>query len=467
MAHIEKRGSSYRIRVSDGYDPKTGKRRFKNKTWTPQPDMTHNQIEKELQRQAVLFEESYRNNHLPDENTTFNDFLDRWHKDYAEQYLKNTTLAQYDHLLVRIRQSIGHLKMGSISPMHINEFYANLRENGIRMDGKYICVTDFRKFLKDNNISRQKLSDYSGVSMATIEAITNGVKVSKNTAEKLCSTLEIDMEVLFEAEMIDKPLAPKTLMHYHKLLKSIFSKAVRWNVIRDNPCERVDAPKQTRKEARYLNEQETLALLIALKKAPYQYRLMVNMMVFLGARRGEVCGLEWNDIDWENHRIHIQRNSLYLPKIGMYEDTLKTDSSNRIIGLPTKLCDMLLVHRDNQNKEKNRLGDVWHESGKIFTQYDGKPIHPSSITKWLTKFCNKNDLPHISPHMLRHTSATLLLMQGIPLKAVSKRLGHSLASTTSDIYGHALLSVDDIATEALDNMLDPTKQLKRNDSSND
>ncbi len=96
----------------------------------------------------------------------------------------------------------------------------------------------------------------------------------------------------------------------------------------------------------------------------------------------------------------------------------------------------------------------------MFAQWNGKPINPSSVSTWMSKFCEKNGLPHTTPHMLRHTSATLLLMQGVPLKAVSKRLGHTLAFTTSDIYGHSLRSVEDIAADKLEAMLEPVAQIR-------
>lgn len=115
------------------------------------------------------------------------------------------------------------------------------------------------------------------------------------------------------------------------------------------------------------------------------------------------------------------------------------------------------------NRVWEAMGEGWQESGKIFTQYNGLPIHPSSVTSWLRKFTERNGLPHVTPHMLRHTSATMLLMQGVPLKAVSRRLGHTLASTTSDIYGHSLRSVEDIAADKLEAMLSPSSQLKKED----
>ena len=91
---------------------------------------------------------------------------------------------------------------------------------------------------------------------------------------------------------------------------------------------------------------------------------------------------------------------------------------------------------------------------------DGKPIHPTTISKWLRKFCDQRGLPRISPHTLRHTSATLLLMQGLPIKAVSRRLGHSQNATTTDIYGHCLQSVDEIAADALGKMFNKEKEDK-------
>lgn len=237
------------------------------------------------------------------------------------------------------------------------------------------------------------------------------------------------------------------------MLNSLFEKSVKWNVLFDNPCRHVEAPKLVRHEARFLDEEQTRQLLTELETAPYQYRVMVNMLLFTGARRGEICGLHWSDIDFGKGTVHIENNSLYLPDYGMYEDTPKTESSVRTINVPKEVMELLREHRKHQAFDKERLGDKWFDSGMVFTQVNGMPIHPSTISKWLAKFCRQRGLPHINPHMLRHTSATLLLMQGLPIKAVSGRLGHSQTATTSDIYGHCLASVDEIAAEALGNML--------------
>ncbi|MCH5195627.1 MAG: tyrosine-type recombinase/integrase [Oscillospiraceae bacterium] len=453
MAYIEKRNGSYRIRVSDGYDNVTCKRRFKEFTWTPPKGMSERQIKEELNRQAVLFEEKCRRGAILDDKITLKQFAKRWRSDYAEVSLKKTTLAHYDYLLERILDALGHIKLCGITPAHINAFYANLRECGMRINNKCRCKTNLRELLDEAKVVRKKLSEYSGVSLTTIEAAEKGEVISKDTAERLAETLNIGYGELFTSVYSDKPLSSKTLLHYHRLLNSIFEKAVKWNVLADNPCKHVEAPKLTKHEAKFLDEEQTRRLLTELETAPYQYRVMVNMLLFTGARRGEICGLRWSDVDFERKTIHIQNNSLYLPDYGMYEDTPKTQSSIRTVNIPQEVVDLLVEHRKHQEFDRRRFGDKWTENGMVFTQVNGKPIHPSTISAWLRKFCKQRGLPHINPHMLRHTSATLLLMQGLPLKAVSGRLGHAQTSTTSDIYGHCLQSVDEIAANALGEIL--------------
>ena len=464
MGNVQIRGNSVRIRVSDGFDPKTNTRHYKTLTIHLDPDLTERQRQEEINRQKVLFEEKCRRESYIDDSMTLNSFIEQWRQDYEQSHLKNTTQKHYDDPLERIKPALGHLKLSEITPLHINAFYKNLAEEGIRIDYKYKCRIDFRKFLKDNDISRYKLIDAAGISMTTLESIVAGKNVSKETALGISNALEIEPEELFDVIGTDKTLSPKTLLHYHRCLSAILSKAVKWGLLFSNPCERVDPPKLRRREAKCLNEEQTLQLIAALdEKGQYQYSVMVKLMIFSGARRAEICGLEWDDVDWDKSCIHICRNSLHLPNVGMYEDTTKTESSERYVKLPQSVMTMLSEFREYQDKIREQMGEGWQESGKIFTQYNGLPIHPSSVTSWLRKFTERNGLPHVTPHMLQHTSATMLLMQGVPLKAVSKRLGHTLASTTSDIYGHSLRSVEDIAADKLEAMLSPSSQLKKED----
>ena len=120
---------------------------------------------------------------------------------------------------------------------------------------------------------------------------------------------------------------------------------------------------------------------------------------------------------------------------------------------------MLMKYREWQDYQRENVGSKWIESGKVFTGVTGKPLHPSTPSKWFRSFNLKYGLKPIHLHTLRHTSATMMIMNGIPLNEISKRLGHNCASTTSNIYCHVTEEADQKAAEALDNAI--LSKLKR------
>lgn len=135
MATVTKRGDSYKITVSCGYNLE-GKQIRRHTTWKPEPGMTARQIKKELDRQTVLFEERCRSGQVLDGNVTLADFIERWFQDYAEQQLRPTTIAGYRKLLKRTLPAIGHIRLSKLQPHHLMKFYANLAEPGIREKGE-------------------------------------------------------------------------------------------------------------------------------------------------------------------------------------------------------------------------------------------------------------------------------------------------------------------------------------------
>jgi integrase len=248
-------------------------------------------------------------------------------------------------------------------------------------------------------------------------------------------------------------LAGKTISHHHRLISSILNQAVFWQVIPDNPTRRVKPPKVERKEAKYLDEEQTVTLLHLLDNEPHQNQVMIRLFLLSGVRRGELCGLEWKDIDFKNNMITVCRTSQYLPDMGIFTKGTKTDSSVRTIKLPDQAFELLKEHRKWQRKKRIAMGDRWVDSDRIFAQDDGTPVHPDSITGWFHDFISRTDLPQISIHSLRHTNITLLLAAGIPLKTVSYRAGHAQTSTTANIYSHAIRTADEKAAEVLENFV--------------
>ena len=457
MATIEKRNGAYRISVSAGYDLQ-GKQIKKRMTWKPLPDMTERQIEKELQRQAVLFEEQVQNGQYIDSSIRFSEFAEIWLNDYAIPQLRPSTVDGYKRNLVRLNAHIGHIKLNKLQPHNIAACYKAIFEEGKLIAPKYKAKIPLKTLLSERNITRLEIAEKYDIGKRTVDTAVSGKAVDEKTALAICKALKMPLKNLFDrVSEGGGELTGNYMLHLHRLLSSILEKAVKWQVLLYNPCRRVEAPKIEKKEAAYLDEIQAQELLKCLQEEPLQYRAIITLLLYSGMRRGELCGLEWSDIDFKNSIIDITKTSLYLTDRGIFDDSTKTESSKRLIKIPAPALEILKEHKIQQAKEYFKLGDMWVRSNKVFTQWNGKPIHPDTITGWFSRFIKKNNLPPIHLHSLRHTNATLLIASGADLRTVSKRLGHSNMTTTSNIYTHAIKSADERAAELLGDILNPMK----------
>ena len=194
-------------------------------------------------------------------------------------------------------------------------------------------------------------------------------------------------------------------------------------------------------------------MLDALEREPLKWRMLVHLMLVTGARRGEILGLKWENVDFDNSRIYICRSISYTPDRGVYESTPKTASSKRYVSLPQETMQMLKQYRTWQSGEILRLGEYYRRQGFVFSQDNGAPMHPDSVTTWLDRFSRRCSLPHITPHALRHTMTSLLIFNGVDIVSTAKRLGHSQVSTTSDIYAHVIEQADKKNADILGDIL--------------
>ena len=369
MANIRKRGNSYQIRVGVGYKP-DGTQISRSMTWTPTPGMSERQIEKELNRQAVIFEEECRSRSAGG-LVKFEIFAEDWFSEYAKSNLRNTTYNFLYHQRLRVYRAIGGTSMEKITVRQLQDFI--------------------------NSLSRDGANEVNG-----------------------------------------KPLSPKTVRHVLSLVSDIFAYAVRMGVVRENPCVRVVLPKLVRKEKKIYTVEETVRLMELLRNEPVKYRAFFYMLIYSGCRRGELLGLEWRDVDFQNCLISIRRTSCYTPGRGTYTDTTKTEQSRRTLKLPREVMDVLRDLYAFQLRQADIFGDKWVETGRLFTKENGEPQHPNTSYHWLEKFCARNGLPFYGIHSFRHLFASLLVGNGVDIVTVSGVLGHSAVSTTSNIYCHML-----------------------------
>ena len=194
--------------------------------------------------------------------------------------------------------------------------------------------------------------------------------------------------------------------------------------------------------------------LTLLNDEPLKYRTFFNLMIYSGFRRGEMLGLEWKDVNFENNIISVRRTSNYTAQKGVYTDTTKTRKSQRTLKFPQEIMDMLREYKAEQDEQALKCGDKWVETDRLYVKWNGEPMQNGTPYFWLGEFCEKHDLPFYGLHSFRHLFASLLVNQGVNIVTVSGALGHSTVSTTSNIYCHMLeesrAKVSDAVSSALD-----------------
>ena len=392
---IEKRGkNSYRLTVSEGFDL-NGRPMIHRKT-------IHG-TKKEAEVELAKFVTEVQNGLVIDgKSLKFSEFVEVWKRDYGSKELAPTTYKRYCRMLeTRILPYFGHFYINKIRPTDIMKFYDLLE--------------------KDTQLVRKKGN--------------NGSKTKK-------------------------PLSGKTILEHHRLLRAMLHRAVYWQLIVSNPAERVQPPRAKKPKRRSYDDEQTKILLENLEKLTVEdtkYKVAIILTIFTGVRLGELMGLEWQDVDFRNGIISINRSSQYLSDMGVFTKVPKTESSIREIAIPEFIISLLAEYKLWYEEQKSLYGELWMNSDRLFVQADGKPMHPSSISKWFVKYVGTIGLPVINFHGLRHTNASLLVAQNIDIAVVSARLGHAQISTTLDFYVHPLLSHNRKAGYALENLLLPTR----------
>ncbi len=463
MANITKRqnkagNSSYLIRVyiDEGAG---GKQLTKSMTWKPPGGMRPSTADKQAEKEAVLFEERVKSGIVSlDGKTKFAEYAARW-METAE--LAPKTREQYDYLLKRINQGIGHIALEKLRVDHLHLFFKNLREDDVKTIGGYAISNVLGECRKAAGMTRRKLSELSGVSVSTILVATRGERIAIDSAKKLCAALEQSLEAVFTVNYKTGKLSARTIKLHHSIIRLILAAAKRARIIPFNvAAEFMDAPKNPKSEAKYLSDEEAQGFLSVLIQEPdIRVKTALILDLFTGLRRGELCGLSWPDIDYDKKVIHIRRASQYVPKHGIIEVTTKNETSDRDIDVSPFVIGALRQYQAWWREHRLMHGDAWKgEKERLFIQNNGKPIYPGTINEWLSKFAARNGMEHINPHALRHTFITLQITAGVDIRTLQARTGHAQASTLLNVYSHSIKSAQEKAAQALDAVLLGGKQ---------
>jgi len=447
MANITKidraKGITYRIRVGNGYDV-DGRQKTKSMNWTPDPGMTEKQIQKELNRVVVEFERKVSDGSAFD-NIKFYDLSMKWLDDYARKKCSPKYVAECERMLGVVNKEIGHIPAPKLRKTHLQEFYNKLAE----------------------------------------EPIVNERKKKKSAGSD-------------DTEEVERYRSPSTILHYHRLISTILTKGNQWEYIQNNIClgKGLELPKQKKYQPHYLQDTEVLKLAESLVNAPIEYRTIILLLLYTGMRNGEAMGLEWKDIDFENNLVSINKSSQYIAGVGVFTKETKNTSSERTIQVVPELIELLKQYKVWQNEQRLQRGILWKSNpentddkhcdrwntckkkngtgvycrkedcknrktiDRLFTQFNGIPIHPETPRQWLKKFIDQNDLPSFNIHSLRHTNISLMLMQGIPIASVARLAGHSSPATTTKLYSHSIQTAEQLAIEKVANVINPSRKAK-------
>lgn len=243
-------------------------------------------------------------------------------------------------------------------------------------------------------------------------------------------------------------LAPRTVLHHHRVLHKALGQAVKWQLLPRNPGDAVEPPKAQRAVVKYLVSDDTAGLLTAVRDT--RYFMPALLASSTGMRRGEVLALCWQDVDLDGGRLHVNR-SLEQTKDGL---TFKSPKSRRgrRIDIGKSVVDELRRHKVRQAETRLALGPAYHDDGLVVCHPDGMPWKPDSFSTSFRSFAHSRGF-NVSFHALRHSHATQLLERGINPKVISERLGHANIAITLDVYSHVTPTMQEEAANTYDDVL--------------
>lgn len=385
-----KTGISFRITAYDGYKiDKNGNYRQvrKTKTFKPPKDMPLRQARKIAQQMELNFTDQYKKNQASGVSMKLSEVWDWFSKYYAPNYLRESTQETMRNIVeAKILPEIGHIKLGDFSPNRITAFLYDVAIYKDK-DGKPIKPT---KYYKDSY----------------------------------------------------------TQLIFSKL-HTLFDIAVKQGWIKDNPCTNAIKPKRNKTQKLPPFEIDQIKDLLKRSENFDTYNAVIHFQLYTGMRIGETLALTWDDIDFEKRTININKTINYVKgefKIG----PPKTDNSYRILGMNNTVYSLLQQIKEEQDKMKKALKDVWQDLNLVFTQDTGGYIQKANINNRLSSLKKGTNYEYITVHSLRHANATLLLMNGVDLKIVSAHLGHNDIQTTANVYIDVLKSQQQVVAQLIE-----------------
>jgi integrase len=228
-------------------------------------------------------------------------------------------------------------------------------------------------------------------------------------------------------------LSPRTRQYARAVLRRSLRWAEQHGLVPRNVAALVDGPRKTGTK---LDDTLDAGGAAAVIDAAAGHRLgaLAVVVLRLGLRKGEALALRWDDIDVDAGTLTVRGTLKRRNGGGLYVDTTKSDAGPRELPLVAGTAEALREHRRRQGAERLAIGPLWTDTGHVFTTATGTPLDPRNVNRWWSALCERAGVGHRRFHAARHTAATLLLEQGVPLEVVSAVLGHAGLAITADVY---------------------------------
>jgi integrase len=448
MPSVKKRGNTYRIMVSQGYDI-YGKQIRKTTSYTPPEGVTEGKAEKLAMAYAYEFEKRCQGMVNMNENIRFLELAEWYYNQVAVHKLKPATYANNRTLMdLYVLPYIGNMKLKEINTARIDALF-----NELHRDGRKRETYRLRDVATLEYGTRRPLVRKSGVNMNTLRTLGNGGTVIKETAERIAEALGVKLKDVFIAEEIGGGLDVGTIKRIRTALSPIFSTAVKKELLLKNPVTNATTPAGEEKERLYLDAEQCKELMTFLDEfSNPQMPRVIKTLIYTGMRVGELTALHWEEVDLDKAMITVKYNLYRLD--GKYQlSTPKTKSSARVIALPPQLVEILREQKSWQDERRKAVGNRWIERGAVFTGSYGEYMNKNYINLQFKQLLAKHSFPDIHIHDLRHANASLLINMGVPVKVISEHLGHRDTRTTETIYAHVFAETMVQASNAISEAL--------------
>jgi integrase len=232
----------------------------------------------------------------------------------------------------------------------------------------------------------------------------------------------------------ESKLSGKSLQEIHSTLNLAMRHAIKNGLINRNPCDAVDRPKKQKFEASFIKP-DMVSEYLKLFEDAWIYPAVV-LAIFCGLRRGELLALKWSDINFKTLKINVTHSAVCIDN----QLELKKPKNNkaRVVDMPPAVAVVLKKAKKKQMENKMLLQNLYYDSEFVIREDNGKRPMPSYVSRFFNRRIKASGLPHVRFHDLRHTTGSLMLLEGVGIKTVSEILGHSSITITADIYAHVI-----------------------------